>query len=280
MSIILYETNKSAYQYCEAIQNRIHQIVEPLSELGITYFGHIKIFNDGSFFIISNDLDFLRDNFFKDGGFGNIFTEAYLNTKSKRYFLASSDNINIKKDRTIEISSHHNIFNAFNIYTIDKGHLSGYFFSARNQDAIISSSLYLNNIQLLEHFINYFNERAQDLIDVTDKTKIAKFDIDHHFNFYNKESTIENQKIQKFLQETQLKSFHLKTKHGEVSLSKRQTECLHYLSLGKSNKEIGRTLSLSPKTIEFYISNLKQKSGYHSRAELIREYSKNYLLLV
>jgi DNA-binding NarL/FixJ family response regulator len=55
---------------------------------------------------------------------------------------------------------------------------------------------------------------------------------------------------------------------------RREVECLSYLSLGKSAKEIAKTLELSPRSVEFYLSNLKQKSGL-KRGELPTYFVKN-----
>ncbi|MBU0744420.1 MAG: LuxR C-terminal-related transcriptional regulator [Gammaproteobacteria bacterium] len=55
------------------------------------------------------------------------------------------------------------------------------------------------------------------------------------------------------------------TKH----LSKREQECLFYLTQGKGIKEIAKLLTLSPRTIETHIDNIKSKLHCHSRSSLI-----------
>lgn len=51
-------------------------------------------------------------------------------------------------------------------------------------------------------------------------------------------------------------------------LSQRQLDCLFHLSKGKTMKEIARTLSLSPRTIEHYIEHTKIKLDCYTREEL------------
>jgi DNA-binding CsgD family transcriptional regulator len=53
------------------------------------------------------------------------------------------------------------------------------------------------------------------------------------------------------------------------NLSKRQKECLKYLASGMTAKKIARILNLSPRTVEFYIENLKKKFLCSNRTELI-----------
>lgn len=52
------------------------------------------------------------------------------------------------------------------------------------------------------------------------------------------------------------------------SLSDRECECLKQLVLGKTAAEIGQSLHLSPRTIESYLENLKEKLSCHSKREL------------
>lgn len=55
----------------------------------------------------------------------------------------------------------------------------------------------------------------------------------------------------------------------QAKVSRREKECLYYLAQGMTAKEIARVLSLSPRTIEFYIENMKKKFNCSNRIELI-----------
>lgn len=52
-------------------------------------------------------------------------------------------------------------------------------------------------------------------------------------------------------------------------LSKRESECLFYLLRGKTAKEIARALTLSHRTVEGYIENIKFKLCCRTKTELI-----------
>jgi DNA-binding CsgD family transcriptional regulator len=54
-----------------------------------------------------------------------------------------------------------------------------------------------------------------------------------------------------------------------LTITKREKECLQYLTQGMTAKEIAKVLELSPRTIEFYIENMKKKFGCVKRTELI-----------
>lgn len=51
------------------------------------------------------------------------------------------------------------------------------------------------------------------------------------------------------------------------SLSRRELEVLALVSRGRSNRDIGRELFLSPRTVEMYVSNILTKLNCASRAE-------------
>lgn len=56
-------------------------------------------------------------------------------------------------------------------------------------------------------------------------------------------------------------------------LSEREREVLGRVVAGLTNKEIGRALSLSPRTVETHRANLSQKLEAESLAQLIRRYA-------
>ena len=52
-------------------------------------------------------------------------------------------------------------------------------------------------------------------------------------------------------------------------LTEREKEVLQLIAEGKSNKEVAAVLNLSPVTVETHRSNLMQKLGLHSTAEIV-----------
>lgn len=57
--------------------------------------------------------------------------------------------------------------------------------------------------------------------------------------------------------------------YANIKVSKREKECLTCLAKGMTAKEIARVLNLSPRTIEFYIENMKKKYRCNNRIQLI-----------
>ncbi len=53
-----------------------------------------------------------------------------------------------------------------------------------------------------------------------------------------------------------------------TEFTEREVEVLRELVTGASNREIGETLSIAENTVKMHITNMLQKTGYHSRLEL------------
>lgn len=57
-------------------------------------------------------------------------------------------------------------------------------------------------------------------------------------------------------------------KRNPPGLTARQSEVLELLARGKSTKEIGDALHISPRTVEFHLERMKRKLGAKGQAEL------------
>ena len=58
------------------------------------------------------------------------------------------------------------------------------------------------------------------------------------------------------------------THHDQLNFTKRETECIRLLSQGLSAKEIAQKLNIKSKTVEFHISNAKEKLNYYKSSKL------------
>ena len=69
---------------------------------------------------------------------------------------------------------------------------------------------------------------------------------------------------------TSKEKYSLTNKNGEVvNLTSRESDCISIIIQGRTMKEIGRMLNLSPRTVERHIDNIKQKFEVHSKGQLI-----------
>ena len=65
--------------------------------------------------------------------------------------------------------------------------------------------------------------------------------------------------------------YTLNNRRNKYELTNREHECVFLLLRGKSAKEIGTLLSLSKRTVESYIENIKNKMNCKNKAEILVE---------
>lgn len=127
-------------------------------------------------------------------------------------------------------------------------------FSANRKRSSLNE-LYLNNQSLLKSFSDYFKGELGSVLMEIESYLLPDLKGD---DFFTDEPIGNKVDVHGFLQD-------LKIDHN---LTPREKECLKYLLKGKSAKETGAFLKLSPRTIEFYLENIKKKWGCTSKATL------------
>lgn len=125
---------------------------------------------------------------------------------------------------------------------------------------------YINNVQILEYFIKYFENKAVDILKTITNDKLAIF-IDP-FDL-NVSLRIEKDKTENFFKESHLIKVFIQAQNKNISLSHRELECLIYTSLGQSQKQIASALGLSTRTIESFLNSTKIKTGVRYKSDLV-----------
>ncbi|OGT54055.1 MAG: hypothetical protein A3F17_09355 [Gammaproteobacteria bacterium RIFCSPHIGHO2_12_FULL_41_15] len=72
--------------------------------------------------------------------------------------------------------------------------------------------------------------------------------------------------------------YHLGEPFSDVYFTHREAQCMVLLIQGYTNNVVARFLHLSPRTIEFYIKNMRQKTGCASKSHLIKSILKTKFL--
>ncbi|MES2214637.1 MAG: helix-turn-helix transcriptional regulator [Pseudomonadota bacterium] len=282
MNKSLIEINASSFQYITSVLPEFNRICKPLYDFGVPYFIYTKMYKDGSYLRLSNNNALHEAYFSTVSDQGEYYTHALesnsitsLGAKSKFYAMPSDINFYDKKTNYVaHLAWNFNIWHI--LYTCKKNdansiHYYGFCFS---RDCTYASQVYLNHLSILDHFILYFNEQAAHLIDTTDKRKLAYYNQNFNFQQPSQDKLLEH-KIQTFLAETRLKKILIRGVHKEdIPLTPREVDCLHYLSLGHGAKSIARMLSLSPRTVECYLTKVKDKTGYSSKTKLLEAWSR------
>jgi NarL family two-component system response regulator YdfI len=67
---------------------------------------------------------------------------------------------------------------------------------------------------------------------------------------------------------------------GEEELTSRETEVLHMMSAGLTNREIATALGISENTVKFHIASIFRKLGTSTRTETVTEGIRRGLILL
>lgn len=215
---------------------------------------------------------FSYTRFYFDGGSISLLTNAnWYHFFLKREIPGSVNVFNLKTGCYLwsELFPEEAVFDAKNNFKIDNGIQFTYkekdfievFSFASNPKNHKAIGYFIANIDLLEKFNAYFKTRASDLINKALKNKIIIPDVMRGYQEVTAGFTLGQAERKKFLSLIG----YADIVHG---LSNREYECLQYISRGKTNKEVARILSISPRTVETYINKMKDKLNCVSKSQL------------
>lgn len=268
------KTNKSAFDYCAATFDQIKSICKPLKTLSIKHFCYLKMFPDGRYFHLSTNLEWQK--YYYENVLSNsliLHGELLLKPTNTNKDLVPSlwplqpNSLYTEKVRDYGFWGGFNFTN----YTPEYSERWAFFSDRLDLDML---SFYLQYSFLLLKFLDYFRDVASNIIKTgsEDRHKLAFFENGIIYPTTKPSLTCELP-VEKFLKEINLgnKDYDLNLNKGK-RLSGRELECLCHIASGKATKEVARSLQISPRTVEQYVMNIKEKTGYHMRSDLVKLY--------
>ncbi len=263
----------SVLSYRVDILSKLAPVFEPLAgELGISTFGYRIFFSNGkSFGICSNEKwnSFFEYQFLSQNKHIPRYEEEVGQALKKgKYFWARIGEPD-SNDRFCSMLYEFDVWNSLCIYYKNSETVDAFYFASTkdNKDII---NFYLNNIKLLERYASYFKEKFSEITNIENLAKLSEPTLGNGV-FANGCSGGEDEEIRvkNFSQSLPVSKLVMNKEGQSIILSKREAECLCYMAFGKTMKEIAICLNLSPRTIEFYIDNMKKKTGLSSKSQLL-----------
>ena len=250
------QRNKVALDYSiemlETVSSMSRFFTQPL---GLTTFGYKRVYQDGRYLFLSTNKDWLEHHYqhVKDHGafFQEAMETAHLNDSYKVLWPSVSE------DHFLQALNHFGMWHGINFYKWRGDYLELWTFSTSNDQSGISQ-LYLNTLPYFEDFIRYFNLKASEIINVEEEEKFAQFESD--LSAIAPSDISPNSLIQ-IINQIKIDEFLVDSPNGIVSLTPRESECIKLLGMGKSVKEVAAVLDISPRTVESYINQARDKTG-------------------
>lgn len=273
------DRNLSAYQYSLANFEQFSAICQPLvNHLQVKHFSYIKMFPDSSYLHFSTEPSWqkfyyeniLHTSIILDGE--SLIKEPDVEGGLIQTFWPIEPN-----SQLTQAVYDYGFWGGLIFTKFSADHTERWVFSSNRSESKLIG-FYMQNISLLLKFIEYFNYRAHDLIK-TDSENRHKLAIFKNGIIYPKAqpNLRLDLSVEQFLNEINIEGavFNNIFKTGKI-FSPRELECFGHIVCGGTTKEIAKNMQISPRTVEVFIKNIKEKTGYCSRSDLVRLYQNNY----
>lgn len=244
------------------LSDEVNELVYPLLKyFQITYFGYIKVYEDNSHVMASNNYEWgecFYKNFFHQGVY-----HKPLDSYESGYSLWSQ-----QADQSIThvMRTDFNIDHGITIVRKEAEFCEFFIFATRPENHGIVN-WYINNLNLLEAFVLSFKENGSKIIQSIEKDRFllpgcVSSGHNDELQVFSSDFTHKAQ----FLQEIKSKQNNMQ---DHSIITQREWSCIKLIIQGYSAKEAAQSLKLSFRTVEGYLNNIKNKLGVRNTAEMI-----------
>lgn len=243
----------------------IDSLCTELKRLGITFFGHTRIFNDNSRIDLNNHAEMIEEFYYgKDKAYefytpdfkpydmldGVQLLDTFEDNTSLR-FLREGYNID---HMLVKIEKHESYYDIWN-------------FGTKRENKKITH-LYLNNLEIFILFTVFYKDKCKELIQVCSKDPIIVEEMPPNVGNKNIEDKQLTEKIFSSLK-SKTNRYYVNGVFGDDHLTMSEMECCFWIQQGKTSEEMAIILNCSKRTIQKHIENIKNKLHCHNIGQLI-----------
>lgn len=237
--------------------NEVDQLCSPaLNSIGITYFNYIKIYhNDSSRELLTNNALWI-DHFYKNSLYKSVGAVDIEHLLPRGYFLWSE--LNSNDPVYFQGRESFNIDNGIS-FVVKRSDVTFLYIFASTRDNHSINNFYTRNIDLFKRFILYFNDAGSPLIKKVAKNRIYLPEKQIIIAERIIKNDISKSTREKFYNKTSIDRYYLLSESDDLYLTKKQAECVTYFIEGATAKECAKLLNISHRTVEGYLSDIKNK---------------------
>jgi DNA-binding CsgD family transcriptional regulator len=235
-----------------SISHDILDICRPFFESsGINAFSYSRLFKDGTRSELWSDAAAFDHTFHKARYIVGAYTPQYFNKNERYSFLEEKVETyppDLRERYRNQLLDQREYFNHCHCFSIlnKAEQLCEYFIFYAPRSSAIAVNYYINNIEKLESFSEYFIEKAKPLI----------FEADNH-RFHCAEP-VEN-------------AYKVNSKSILEIMTPREKDIAKLLITGATIKDIGVALRISPRTVESHVEKLKMKFEHTRKSILVQQ---------
>lgn len=245
----------------------LQEICNPLNTIGINYFAHVRVDNQNQFSAIGLKPEFAK--LYLEKSYYNYDIHMAMHTTEEAYIIWDFLELDNQSKELRQDLYHFDLHHNFTI--VQPGdHGKEYFHFATSAKNDHANNNYLQNLTYLKKFIQYFKEKTHEHKQLA-KSFNFKFSIaEENANF----STNTPLRATDETLDQQLALNRIYINDNGAYLTRREFECLYWLSMGKTLNDIGTLLAITPRTVKAHIANIKIKVGCYNQFQLGRLYEK------
>lgn len=252
-------------------QDSLLEICKPLNKLNIIYFSHVHIDKDNNMSTIGLSPKFFQEYFKHEFQQYDLHQAPLTLNNHDSYIIWDTIKV-VPSSHTKKMQEIFNQFNHAHTFSIIRTFLGAkdyYHFSAKISDDFMNNH-YLQILQELYLFINYFSEKVQQHKELKVAYQI-KFPIKSTSGGFSWETGLEENILQDFHNEIFTERFYFDYIRY---LTKKEKECIYWISQGKIEEEIGIILQITKRTVKEHIKNIKLKLNCKTLFQLGMMYNK------
>ena len=168
--------NSVSVAYNESVQLTLLDICAPLFQtFGLMTFGYKRVFKDGSYLFLSTNTQWQSHHLYEIHNHGQFFKNAMLEcADTPEFAFYRTMWPSSPSDHFLQSLNQYGMWNGINFYRKKDDSIELWTFST-NPEQHQDPNSYIKILNHLERFIAFFNVKACNIIDVSDKSKLAKF---------------------------------------------------------------------------------------------------------
>ncbi len=270
--------NTGTWSKIEQTRELFKKIIAPLKQnLGIN-FGYMIVFKDGRYYQIIEDLSCLKK------WVTNVETSHIFCARNVTTYFESDYNFTIWPEEptcpAMEIYKEHDMWNGITISKINNDYTELYWFTKEKAENGWHRFFIRNKIIMLE-FIKHFNTYKKEIyITPSNNIKQNLFKYNQGFRVTipkSEYSELELPLLKKF--SASLHAYRLNDNcQASINLTQRELELLAIIGQGYTLKIAANNLNISIKTAQYYLEQIKSKTGIHFKSDIIKFYQDISLL--
>lgn len=267
----MYTKLLTSFNYNKSIKDKLSVINQPLVDnLNVSFLGYRRFYRNGKLFCFFNDDRWIEYSFnterWKSLNFQNRIKNGLCLNKPSYFIWPKHPD---PSDPVYCALYEFNLWNGVIVNRVFEDCIESFAFCGKNNEIDVTD-IYLNQTELLERYILYFKDKAYPLLYPNTQELLIDCPIEWPTG------SMESNQVLKFKDQTPIDKYSLRHNGETIRITKQEINSLTLLSQGKRMKEIARDLNLSPRTVEYYLGNVKRKLGEPTNSRLIDIYKRNF----